>query len=185
MNHIFGMYTVAINSVLTYGLISILRSNSLLHNCIWFNNITNKSEGWYRMKKLLLVTSFLIASLIFVNSWQIPTLKITYQNTKVEILKCPFYWVTPLRKNRTDYPAPPELAKEVSATTVEPQSFLDFSFSKKPDSFEVSLWNEKSEKYQSNSNGIVVPNMKGTYVFDVIGHWNNGQVLYVFKINVK
>lgn len=138
-------------------------------------------------KKLLIVVSVLIALLIIIIAYssQIPNLKITHENTKVEVLKCPFYWDTLLSSNRTDYPAPHELAKEVSATTVEPQSILDFSFSKKTDSFEVYLWNKKSEKYQSNSNGIVVPNKSGTYVFAVIGHWTNGQVLYVFKINVK
>ena len=138
-------------------------------------------------KKLLIVPSITIPLFIIITAYssQIPDLKITHQNIKVEVLKCPFSWDTLLSSKRTDYPAPPELAKEVSAITVEPQSILEFSFNKKPDSFEVSLWNEKSEKYQSNSNGIAVPNMKGTYVFDVIAHWNNGQVLYVFKINVK
>ena len=138
-------------------------------------------------KKLIIVTSILIAFFIIITAYssQIPNLKVTHQNTKVEVLKCPFSWDTILSSKRTDYPAPPELAKEVSATTVEPQSILDFSFSKKPESFKVSLWNEKSEKYQSISNGIVVPNKKGTYVLAVIGYWNNGQVLYVFKINVK
>ena len=140
-------------------------------------------------KKLLIVASIIISLFIIIiiiaYSSQIPNLKVTHQNTKVEVLKCPFSWDTILSRKRWDYPTPPELAKEVSATTVESQSILDLSFSKKPESFEVSLWNEKSEKYQSISNRIVVPNKKGTYVFAVIGHWNNGQVLYVFKINVK
>lgn len=137
-------------------------------------------------KNLLIVSSIIIALFVAITIYnsQIPDLKVTYQNTKIEVLKCPFSWDTLLNDKRWDYPTTPVLAKEISAAAVEPQSVLDFSFSKKPDSFEVTSWDEKSEKYKSNSNGIVTPNEKGTYVFAVIGYWENGQVLYIFKINV-
>ena len=139
------------------------------------------------IKKIMITASIIIALFLIITAYrsQIPDLKVTQQNTKVEVLKCPFSWDTIFSHRRWDYPTPPELAKEVSAATVESQSTLDFSFSKKPERFEVSVWGEKSEEYQNTSNGIVVPDMKGTYVFTVIGHWKNGQVLYVFKIDVK
>lgn len=100
-------------------------------------------------------------------------------------MKCPFSWDTLLSRKRWDYPIPPELAKEIREVTVEPQSVLKLSFNKKPNKFEVSLWNENSEKYTSDNNGIIVPNDKGTYIFSAIGYWDKGQVLYVFKINVN
>src|SRR5665647_1097944 len=100
-------------------------------------------------KKIMISASIIIALFLVITAYdlQIPNLKVTYQNTKAEVLKCPFSWDTIFSHKRWDYPTPPELAKEVSAATVESQSTLDFSFSKKPESFEVSLWDEKSEKY--------------------------------------
>ena len=138
-------------------------------------------------KRLLIGVSIIVVLFIGVSIYnsQIPNLKITYKNSKVEVLKCPFSWDMLLSGKRWDYPTPPELAKRLNATTVEPQSGLDLAFSKKPDNFEVALWNEKSERYKSDNNGIVVPSEKGTYVFAVIGYWRQGQVLYIFKINVN
>ncbi len=137
-------------------------------------------------KKILIVVFIAIALFISITIYrsQIPDLKIVHQNTKIEVMKCPFSWDTLLSSHRWDYPTPPELAKEMNAITVEPQSILNLSFTKKPKSFNVSLWNESSEEYPSNNNKIIAPTDKGTYIFAVIGYWDNGQVLYIFKINV-
>lgn len=137
------------------------------------------------MKKRLIIGFSIIIALFIIYSLQIPNLKVSYQNTKVEVLKCPFSWDTLFSNKRADYPTPPNLEKQINATTVEPESVLDFSFSKEPTNFEVTLWNDKPKIYKSNNNGIVLPKEKGTYLFAVIGVWKNGQVLYIFKITVK
>lgn len=140
------------------------------------------------MKKKLIIAAIVIVialvSCFLIYDAQIPDLKVEYKNTQIEVIKCPLGWYTLFRGTRWEYPAPPEIAKSISAVTVEPNAVLELSFSKKPKSYNVSSWNESREDYPNEENSIKVPAEKGTYIFDVIGHWDNGEVMYVFKINV-
>ena len=138
-------------------------------------------------KKIYLAFSislFLLASIIIYSS-QIPNLDLSYKNTKIEALKCPFSWDTILRHKRWDYPPPEELAEKLNETVVNPEAKIDFNFSRKPESFQVSLWDEKTESYISDSKDIKAPKENGIYVFSVIGKWGTSQVLYVFKVRVE
>lgn len=140
------------------------------------------------MKKKLILAAIIIVIVsvvgFIVYDARIPDLKVEYKKTQIEVIKCPFGWDTLFRGARWEYPALPEIAKKISAVTVKPEAVLELSFSKKPKSFNVSLWNESREDYPNEENSIKVPAEKGPYIFDVIGHWDNGEVMYVFKINV-
>jgi len=140
------------------------------------------------MKKGLFIRIVIIIALFIVYYEQIPSLNITYKNSKIEVLQCPFHWDSISRGSAYyDYAPAIMLATRINATTVEPQASLNFNFSKKTDDFyfDISVDKERSEGYKSMNNEIVVPTEKGTYVFDVIGKWRQGEVLYIFKIIVE
>ena len=121
-------------------------------------------------------------------SRQIPDLKVVSisEQAVVEVSKHPFSWST--LHTMTDYAPAPTIAENQNITLVDPESELDLTFSNKPDTFQVTIWDEKSEageEFSNNETGIKAPAENGTYVFSVIGKWEQGQVLYVFKITVK
>lgn len=142
------------------------------------------------MKKALPIVIFCLAvlftamSVIFYDE-KIPELKIKCQNEIYKIEKFPFSWRTLTTGYQKDYVSPPELAEDMPAIEVSPNSMIHFSFSKNPSYIDVSLWNDNAESYEGNETGISAPAKKGTYVFAVIGHWSKGQVLYVFKLEVR
>jgi hypothetical protein len=140
------------------------------------------------MKKRLYLGLFVIIFFLIsigIYSLQIPRLNISYKGEKIQVLKCPFSWDTLLSSKRWDYPAPNELAQDLADTIVEPDAKLDYKFNRKPDNFHITVWDENTESYVSETDVLEVPKDKGTYVFSVIGKWKQGQVLYVFKVMVK
>lgn len=147
------------------------------------------------MKKLLLIlTAALIMIFLFIVilnfDSRIPDLKVTCQGTRADVLKCPFSWNTIFHHTMKDYPSAPDISEDIGTLAVESQSFIELSFSRKPDDIEVHVWNIRSDsedliKWECKGNRISAPKESGHYVIDVIGYWKRGQVLYVFKINVR
>ncbi|MHB1454629.1 MAG: hypothetical protein ACYCYM_11860 [Saccharofermentanales bacterium] len=133
-----------------------------------------------------------IAILIFAgmkmyDSHQIPELKITNNNSEVEVSKHPFSWSTLIDNRKRDYASASFIAGKQSAAIITPESTLIFDFNNEPDDFTVTVWGTDADgsEYEKSDNGIIVPKEKGIYVFSVIGKWKQGQVLYVFKISVE
>lgn len=139
------------------------------------------------MKKLILILIVLIivAAGVYIYESQIPDATVTYDGIKVEALKCPLGWDSFGRSFRASYPTPDILVKDINSTLVKPQSLIDFSFSRRPQKVEVRLWNVKPESYNYDHGRIIMPKEKGTYVFEILGQWKRGQVIYVFKVEVQ
>lgn len=139
------------------------------------------------MKKLVIISLafIIIAAGIYIYDSKIPDATITYDGIKVEALKCPFGWDYFGSSFRADYPTPDILAKNINATLVKPQSLIDFRFSRRPQKVEVRLWNGQPESYSYDHGKIIMPKEKGIYVFEILGYWGKGQVMYVFKVEVQ
>lgn len=140
-------------------------------------------------KKVLFIVIilFILISIYFYDS-RIPELRLTYQKQTVKVQKFPFSWRSLGNAYQKDYPLPYELAKDMTALEVSPEGSIIFSFSKKPQYIEVSVWGNNSQinsNYESTKQGIIAPKNNGIYIFAVIGHYNKGQILYVFKLNVS
>lgn len=142
------------------------------------------------MKKIKMVLIFsalffciyLIA--LYTYKVQIPDIRLTCEGSEINSIKCPFSWSTFFSRKQIDYPTPTELAKTIDAADLKANSIIQISFSKKPDSIEISQWDEKSVKYLPAGQAIGTPSEKGTYVYCVIGYWKQGQVAYIIKADV-
>lgn len=134
---------------------------------------------------LIIVFAILIVAGIVTIYSQVPEIKMTYNDEKVEVQKCPFGWDSFMRSFRADYPTPDILAKDLHATVVKPESNLDVKFSRKPNVVDVKLWDDQSYSYNYDYGKITVPKEKGIYIFEVWGFWKQGEVLYVFKVEVR
>jgi hypothetical protein len=163
-------------------------SKLLILNTILKLNIGVNFEGRNKlMKKRLYIGVFSMVILfisIFIYSSQIPKLNVSYNGKKIEALKCPFSWDTLFIHKRWDYPAPNEMAENLNETLIDSEAKIDCDFSNKPDNLRVTIWDENTESYISESNEIESPKQKGNYIYSVVGQWKQGQVLYVFKVKV-
>lgn len=141
------------------------------------------------MKKItaLLIWLLLLLSSISYISYtsRLPDLKVFYNKTNVDVLKCPVGWDSFIRSFRADYPMPLELSKYINDTKVKPESPLYMKFNRKPDKIEINIWKNKSEKYEVKDNIIIVPKEKGTYIFEIWGYWKQGEILYILKVEVE
>lgn len=175
--------------------------NDETHEKAWFIRVTiNRCtrniimEDIYMKKFIFLV--LLLFTILFTgcssnNSIDTPTLRITYKNENISVLKGSFEWtrrigIFKMESVIADAPAPTELAKKISAYELQPKAQLDLKFTKKPQSIEVVSWGElKDNDYSFTENSITVPNKPVTYILEIRAHWKQGRVSYTTKIIVK
>lgn len=73
----------------------------------------------------------------------------------------------------------------MDANKVKPKSELILEFSEKPNNVKVIAWGElKDTPYTSTDEKIIVPEEKGTYIYEVFGEWTQGHVSYTIKVIV-
>lgn len=140
------------------------------------------------IKKILICTLiFFCIFLIGLNIYraQIPDIRLTCNGSEINSIKCTFSWSTLFSSKKADFPTPPELAKTINGADLKTNSLIQINFNKKPESMEITQWSENSAKYLPAGQAIGTPNEKGTYVYCIIGHWKQGQVAYIFKVNVQ
>ncbi len=79
------------------------------------------------------------------------------------------------------------MAKEHKQTVVSPNEEIKIDFKKEPKTIEVEQWidNENTGNIEVKTNSILAPKEKGKYVYNVLADWNQGDVNYVFSIEVK
>ena len=80
-----------------------------------------------------------------------------------------------------------DMAKEYQPTVVSPNEEIKMDFKKEPETMVVERWigNEHKETIEVKNSAIVVPNEEGSYIYHVLGYWKQGDVDYVFMIEVK
>jgi len=134
---------------------------------------------------LLFVLAFIIDSTQEPNA----TIKTVKGNIPVPDYQGTYSWSSPFKSLSADYPIPPEMLKDKTATVVAPSSLLLIKFDYKPikGSLYANLWiGEKAVKQEiTDGNKIKVPVEKGIYIYDIWAKWKEGSRSYVFAVEVK
>lgn len=120
----------------------------------------------------------------------IPDLKVSVDGAEILVSRCGYEWTNNVgfSKKETvtaDSASPEQIADTMSGNKVKPKSELLLSFSEKPKNVEIIAWGESKEnKYTYDNDKLIVPQEKGTYIYEVFGEWTQGHVSYTIKVIV-
>lgn len=120
----------------------------------------------------------------------VPDLKVSTNGSEILVSRGGYKWTnnTNLFKKETvvaDSASPTQIANTMSGNKVNPQSELSLNFSQKPDSVKVIPFGElKDNKFTYTNEKIIVPKEKGTYIYEIVGNWSQGDVSYIVKVIV-
>lgn len=121
----------------------------------------------------------------------VPNLSIVCGNQNIVVEKGGFEWTTKdglfnEKSIKVDSASPEQIAANMEGNTVIPESELKLEFSEKPKEVTVIDWSEsKNNAYIFKDNTISVPKESGTYIYEIIGKWAEGQVSYTIKIIIN
>ncbi|WP_426351186.1 hypothetical protein ACPWSR_08150 [Alloiococcus sp. CFN-8] len=121
----------------------------------------------------------------------IPTLKVTYNEENISVEKGGYQWTVKLgpfilKQVIADSASPDQIAEKMKGNEVPSHGELKLSFSRKPNKVTVVDWSTvKDNSYTFDDNTIIVPKEKGTYIYEIIGYWDEGQVSYTIKVIVN
>lgn len=115
---------------------------------------------------------------------QLPDLFVINEKSNIPVVKCPTGWDSYLKSFRADYPVATEIAKNIQSTKIRPQTPIELSFNRKPSRVEVTMIKDETEKKLENSKEIISPKESGTYVYVVWAYWKQGEIFYVFKVDI-
>lgn len=113
---------------------------------------------------------------------EFPCLMIVSGSEKVQAIRGTTSWNT----FEGDSVAPPQLVSNQKGNIkAKLNSEIKLQFSRKPNSFEVNLWNdEKREKVIPILENTFVADKSGIVVYEIKAEWVEGYAYYAFKINV-
>lgn len=120
-----------------------------------------------------------------------PSLSIVWDSQSVLVEKGGYKWTTKDGLFNeiffvVDSASPDQIAANMEGNKVLPQSELKLKFSEKPSEVAVIDWSEsKDNVYTFKDNSIIVPKESGTYIYEIIGKWSQGQVSYTIKIIIN
>lgn len=120
-----------------------------------------------------------------------PTLKVLYQDKSIEAKRGAYSWTIDNNdgtKTTTngDSAGPNELVKNSTLLIVPPKSTLTLDFSDKPETTIVNIWQDnKPIKQTITDNKLLIPELKGSIVYEVIATWKQGTVSYAFLVNIN
>ena len=116
----------------------------------------------------------------------IPTLMITYDTNNIAIEKGGYSWNTGKESVTVDTESPEQIGSKMKGTTVLPQSQLTLNFSSVPIEINIVDWSEKGQNtFTLDHYTITTPAEEGTYIYEVIGKWEQGQVSFIMKLIVS
>lgn len=124
-----------------------------------------------------------VACYVFYTS-QLPDLFVINEKSNIPVVKCPAGWDSSLNSFRADYPIETEIAKDIQSTKIKPNTPIELSFSRKPNRVEVTVIKDEARKKLDDSKDIISPKESGTYVYVVWAYWKQGEIFYVFKVNI-
>lgn len=115
-----------------------------------------------------------------------PNLTISYDNKNIPVKKGGYEWTIANKSIIADTSSPQEIGESMKGHHVLPEATLNLEFIEKPNKVSVIYWGEsKNRPYTSIENTITVPKEEGTYIFEIIGEWEQGKVSYITKTIVK
>ncbi len=148
------------------------------------------------MKKLILLV-FVFINLVGCNQVNLPSAdpgyvqaqgKITVNKEEYLMLISEFEWKEPdFEAKKIGGPDLYSLAENFETMDVEKDEKLNIEIEQNPASINVVQWNEDgtSETIKLNENQITLPKEEGYYVYEVKAKWNEGEITYIFDINLK
>ncbi len=86
----------------------------------------------------------------------------------------------------TDHASPNQMAENIDPISVKPNQEVNIQIEDNP-KIKVHLWNETGleNEIEHNNNVIVLPSQQGKYIYEVAAEWKNGNISYVFVVDVR
>ncbi|EWG10972.1 hypothetical protein [Cytobacillus firmus] len=118
------------------------------------------------------------------------TAAVEVNGSKYPMEKGSYQWV---RKNgletetvTTDHASPNQMAEDLKPISVKPGQKVKVKIEDDP-IINVFLWNEtgKEKEIKLEDDQITVPAHKGTYIYEVLAEWKNGEISYTFVVEVQ
>ncbi|WHY32119.1 hypothetical protein LG291_13445 [Cytobacillus firmus] len=87
---------------------------------------------------------------------------------------------------KTDHASPNQMAVQLKPIPVKPDQKVKVKIEDDP-VMKVYLWNEtgKEKEIKLEDDQITVPADKGTYIYEVLAEWKNGEISYTFVAEVQ
>lgn len=121
-----------------------------------------------------------------------PILKVIYQDKSIAAIRGTYSWTVDNNDGtktttNADSPAPNVLVKNSTPLIVPPKSTLTLDFfSGKPETTIVNIWQDnKPIKQTINDNKLLMPELKGSVVYEVMATWKQGTAHYGFLVNIN
>lgn len=116
----------------------------------------------------------------------IPTLNIICDTENIVVEKGGYTWNTGNKTVAVDAASPDQIADKMEGNKVLPESQLTLSFSTTPNEVSVIDWSDtKNSSFTFDNDKIITPKEEGTYVYEVIGEWEQGQVSFTIKLVIS
>lgn len=143
------------------------------------------------MKKIvfILIGLFLIVFIFYGiwrnkdNEFNLPSLKITYENDEIEFEVNGYKWNKNGQAVIANSQSTENIAKKMKGNNVPVGGTLNLKFSKEPKSIKVVEENSlKNIEYTVTDNTIITPTELGEHILVITGEWEEGYVNYIIKI---
>lgn len=143
------------------------------------------------MKKIvfILIGLFLIVFIFYGiwrnkdNEFNLPSLKITYENDEIEFEVNGYKWNKKGQAVISNSQSTENIAKKMKGNNVPVGGSLNLKFSKEPKSIKVVEENSlKNIEYTVTDNTIITPTELGEHILVITGEWEEGYVNYIIKI---
>lgn len=115
---------------------------------------------------------------------EIPNLKIKCNGENLYVEKGSYEWRIGNECIMVDAMSPIQIGEILDGNKVSPNDKLQMYFTKKPSNISVILW-QNEEKKINFKNDIAIPKINGSYIYEVVGHWPDGEVSYTIKLIVE
>lgn len=118
----------------------------------------------------------------------IPTLKVTADGIDVSVEKGGYSWDTGNQSVRVDAASSEQIAEKMEGTKLTPQSEITLDFSRQPDKVSISLKGDVESNitpYIFENNKFATPQEEGTYVYEIVGEWSEGEISFTIKVIIS
>lgn len=84
----------------------------------------------------------------------------------------------------TDHASPNQMAEHLQPISVKSGQKVKVKIEDNP-ILNVFLWNQSGKEIKLEDDQITVPADKGTYIYEVLAEWKNGEIAYTFVTEVQ